>query len=85
MCIGTMPGLIVDFGQLALLAQPVVPGFWRLAPRSHDASALPAVQQRMQAYGVEPSKLTAEEFARFNLAESAKWLDVMRRARLEPN
>ena len=39
----------------------------------------------MQAYGVEPSKLTAEEFARFNLVESAKWLDVMKRARVEPN
>jgi tripartite-type tricarboxylate transporter receptor subunit TctC len=57
----------------------------RLNQAMREASALPAVQQRMHAYGMEPSRLTAEEFARFSAAESAKWLDVMRRAHVEPN
>lgn len=57
----------------------------RLNQAMREASALPAVQQRMLSYGVVPSHLTAEEFARFSAAESAKWLDVMKQAHVEPN
>jgi tripartite-type tricarboxylate transporter receptor subunit TctC len=50
-----------------------------------DASAMPAVQQRMQAQGIIPSKLSADEFARFSAEEGAKWLDVMKQANMQPN
>ncbi|MGH8784949.1 MAG: Bug family tripartite tricarboxylate transporter substrate binding protein [Cupriavidus necator] len=57
----------------------------RLNQAMRAASALPAVQQRMHAYGMVPSTLTADEFARFSATESAKWLDIMRQAHVEMN
>ncbi|WP_420995193.1 Bug family tripartite tricarboxylate transporter substrate binding protein [Cupriavidus sp. 30B13] len=57
----------------------------RLNQAMRDASAMPAVRERLAANGVIASKLTAAEFARFSAAESAKWLEVMRRAGVEAN
>lgn len=50
-----------------------------------DASAMPAVQERLAANGILPSTMTADQFAQFNLDESAKWLGVMKQANVEPN
>ncbi|WBY01337.1 tripartite tricarboxylate transporter substrate binding protein [Ramlibacter tataouinensis] len=57
----------------------------KLNKAMRDASNQPAVQQRMKSNGVIASKLTADEFAKFTASENAKWLDVMRRANVEPN
>lgn len=57
----------------------------KLNKAMRDASALPSVQQRMQTQGIIPSKLTADEFARFTADESVKWLDVMKRASVQAN
>jgi tripartite-type tricarboxylate transporter receptor subunit TctC len=57
----------------------------KLNKAMRDASAMPAVQQRMQVQNILPSKLNADEFARFNAAESIKWLDVMKQANMQPN
>lgn len=56
----------------------------RLNRAMREASAMPAVQQRMRAQGMEPSGLTHEAFAGFQVDERDKWLDVMRRANLAP-
>lgn len=45
-----------------------------------DASKTPSAQQRMSTNGVLPSTLDAAAFASFCKTESAKWLDVMKRA-----
>lgn len=50
-----------------------------------DASARPAVQERLRQNGVIPSTLTAEEFAALNTSEGARWLAVMKRANIKPN
>lgn len=57
----------------------------RLNKAMRDASNMPTVQQRMKTSGVIASKLTAEEFAKFSASESAKWLEVMKRANVVPN
>jgi tripartite-type tricarboxylate transporter receptor subunit TctC len=46
---------------------------------------MPAVAQRLAAEGIIPSKMTADEFAAFAASENKKWLDVMKRAKVEPN
>jgi len=48
-----------------------------------DASAKPAVQERLKQNGMIPSTLTAEQFAAFCSAESARWLAVMKRANIQ--
>jgi tripartite-type tricarboxylate transporter receptor subunit TctC len=55
----------------------------KLNKSMRDASALPAVQARMKLNSVIASKLDADEFARFTEAENIKWLDVMKRAKVE--
>jgi tripartite-type tricarboxylate transporter receptor subunit TctC len=50
-----------------------------------DASARPAVQERLKQNGVIPSTLTAQQFAEFSDAESVRWLAVMKRANIEAN
>ena len=50
-----------------------------------DASARPAVQERLRQNGVIPSSLTAEEFATLSSSESERWLAVMKRANIKPN
>jgi len=50
-----------------------------------DASAMPAVAKRLATDGIIPSKMNATEFAAFAAAENKKWLDVMKRAKVQPN
>lgn len=57
----------------------------RLNKAMREASGMPAVRERLQVNGVIGSKLSAAEFARFSAAESVKWLDVMKRANVQPN
>ncbi|NYT61856.1 tripartite tricarboxylate transporter substrate binding protein [Alcaligenaceae bacterium] len=56
----------------------------KLNKSMRDASVLPVVQERMKQNSVIASTLNADEFADFAQAESTKWLDVMKRAKVEP-
>ena len=57
----------------------------RVNAAMREVSARPAVQERLRQNGIIPSTLTAEQFAAFCVSESARWLDVMKRAKIEPN
>ena len=46
---------------------------------------MPAVARRLAADGIIPSKMNADEFAAFAASENEKWLDVMKRAKVQPN
>ncbi|MCL1962216.1 MAG: tripartite tricarboxylate transporter substrate binding protein [Desulfovibrionaceae bacterium] len=50
-----------------------------------DASAKPAVQERLKQNGIIASTLTAAQFAEFCNAENARWLSVMKRANIQAN
>jgi tripartite-type tricarboxylate transporter receptor subunit TctC len=50
-----------------------------------DASAMPAVQERLKQNGIIPSTLTAEQFVTFSNAENVRWLAVMKRANIQAN
>lgn len=49
-----------------------------------EASARPKAKKRMAALSVTPSTLTAAQFAAFAESERKTWLDVMRRANMQP-
>jgi len=49
-----------------------------------DASAMPVVQERLKQNGIIASTMNARQFADFVQSESAKWLDVMKRANVQP-
>jgi len=49
-----------------------------------EASAMPGVQQRLKQNGIIASTMDARQFADFVQSESAKWLDVMKRANVQP-
>lgn len=49
-----------------------------------EASARPEAKKRMAALSVTPSTLTAAQFAAFAESERKTWLDVMRRANMQP-
>ncbi|CAB3743322.1 tripartite tricarboxylate transporter substrate binding protein [Achromobacter denitrificans] len=57
----------------------------RLNQAMREASAMPAVARRLAADGIIPSKMNADEFAAFAASENEKWLDVMKRAKVQPN
>lgn len=57
----------------------------RLNQTMRDASAMPAVAKRLANDGIIPSKMDAKEFAAFAATENKKWLDVMKRANVQPN
>lgn len=57
----------------------------RLNEAMRKASALPAVQKRMNDVSVVPSTMTADEFGAFTARQNELWLDVMKTARIEPN
>lgn len=49
-----------------------------------EASARPEALKRMAALSVTPSSLTAEQFAAFAQSERKTWLEVMKRANMQP-
>ncbi len=57
----------------------------RLNQAMREASAMPTVARRLAADGIIPSKMNADEFAAFAASENEKWLDVMKRAKVQPN
>lgn len=57
----------------------------RLNQSMRDASAMPGVVRRLASDGIIPSKMDAGEFAAFAESENKKWLDVMKRANVQPN
>lgn len=57
----------------------------RLNQAMREASAMPAVARWLAADGIIPSKMNADEFAAFAASENEKWLDVMKRAKVQPN
>lgn len=56
----------------------------KLNAAMRQASRMPAVQQRLQANAAIAGDLEGEALVRFIAAESQKWLDVMRRAGVQP-
>lgn len=52
----------------------------RLSERAAQALAQPDTAKRMANLGVEPRPMGPEPFARFLLADAAKWKDVIRRS-----
>ncbi len=51
----------------------------RLSDRAALALAQPEVAKRMAALGIEPRPMRPEPFARFLLADTEKWKDIIRR------
>ena len=49
-----------------------------------DASKSPEAQERMKKYSVSASTLTAQQFAEFAQKERETWLDVMKKANIQP-
>jgi len=49
-----------------------------------EASATPAAHKRMETLSVTPSDMTAEQFAKFAQSERQTWLDVIKRANIQP-
>lgn len=56
----------------------------RVNAAMREVSATPEAQERMKKYSVNPSKLTAKEFAEFAQNERNTWLDVMKQANIQP-
>jgi tripartite-type tricarboxylate transporter receptor subunit TctC len=54
----------------------------RLARRASKALAQPQAAKRMAALGIEPRLMMPEEFAAFVREDSAKWAEIIRRARV---
>jgi tripartite-type tricarboxylate transporter receptor subunit TctC len=56
----------------------------RINQAMRDASQTPKAQERMKQYSVIPSALTAQQFADFAQKERDTWLDVMKKANIQP-
>jgi tripartite-type tricarboxylate transporter receptor subunit TctC len=56
----------------------------RLAEGSARALAEARAAKRMTSLGIEPRRMTPEEFAAFLRADSAKWADIIRRSGAKP-
>lgn len=79
-----VPGfeVVAWFGLMAPAGtpQPIVE---RLNAELAKALADPAVQERLAALGAEPSPTTPQEFTSFIDAETAKWADVAKKAKVQ--
>ncbi|WP_338879948.1 tripartite tricarboxylate transporter substrate binding protein [Achromobacter veterisilvae] len=49
-----------------------------------EASSTPAAHKRMEALSVTPNDMTADQFSQFAESERRTWLDVIKRANIQP-